>query len=356
MLPVPSILRVSLWLALLIAASAIPASAQHLADQILVRFPEETERIEYAKSSDLRRLPEYAQLRTRFLGPRLQAMDAALSDLGIQDADIQEIAIGWRLLKRADSPNRAEQQTPEAPSPRDATEDSPGPREWPMAIFGLLNGRFVAAQVAEKADANRVPRVSFGERKAYCTGGKLAEACLMLLDESLAAFGDRESLRHLLEVREGRRSSLGADRRFTRLIDAANRGAAIWGIATGPSIVDGLLAWTPGRDQMQMPWGKVFERVQAMTYRVELSDRMNVAIRLECDSPESARLISALLTALQSLQATLWRVQAPSRTNPLAAMEITSDYKVSILRLVTTSKTLLESALFPGPGNQAAGR
>lgn len=350
MLRITRITRVSLLLSFFALAAARGAPAQNLADQILVRFPSETVRIEYARSAELRRLPEYGELRTRFLGPRLKAMDAALAGLGIVDADIQEMAIGWRAQEQADAPDRAEEKALEASSQMDAALGGAQPKEWPMAIFGLLYGRFDAERIGENVVAQRIPRVPIGDREAYCTRGKVAEACLMLLDGSQAAFGDRASLQGLLEVQEGRRSSLGADRRFTRLLHVANRNAAIWGIATGPSIADGLLAWTPGREQMQVPWNKLFERVEAMTYRVEAGDRMTVAIRLECDSPESARLMSALLHGLQGLQAMLWKVQAPGGTNLLAAMEISSDYKVCLLRLVTTSRTLVESAFFQGSG------
>ena len=88
----------------LLAAVLLPAAllgptalrAQDLVKDALQSFPTQSVRLEYSNSAKLRKLPDYTVLRQRYLGPQLQKLEKSLSQLGIQESDVDELVLGWQ--------------------------------------------------------------------------------------------------------------------------------------------------------------------------------------------------------------------------------------------------------------------
>jgi len=317
------------------AASSTPC--QDLVDQILISFPAETSRIEYARPAALRRLPEYAGLRGQFLGLRLSAMDAALSTLGIEEGDIDEAALAW-----APRQGSAAQESPEAHEGNtDGNEPVDGRiRDLPTDLAGLLTGRFDQNRIAQFAAENSVVSIRMHEADAYCLGQKAAGACLVVLNESLAAFGEPAALRRLLETRLGVHGSLGADRRFTGLINEVDRYAPIWGIATGSTVPEWFRGWMPAQGQAPMDWANAFDSVEAFVYSIEAGEKLRLTASLKAESAEVAQKLQQLFSGVRTLLALFWQTQAPGQPNPLADLRVTTEGRVCVLTLAGTLKDI----------------
>ena len=110
---------------IILAALTIPLAAQgqDLVKESLASFSPQTVRVEYSRLTKLRSLPNYQNLRQRFVGPRLRAMEESFAKLGVQEGDIDEIVLGWR------------------------------PGSSMMELEGMVVGRFTAKGVSDRASA-----------------------------------------------------------------------------------------------------------------------------------------------------------------------------------------------------------
>lgn len=301
-----------------IAALVLPATirAQDIVKEALTSFPRETIRLEYSRPAQLRRLPDYDRLRQRYLGPRLQKLEASLSQLGIQESNIDELALGWQ--------SSAEE----------------------MDLEGLAVGRFDSQGVAERASARGLSSTPVADLKAYCLEPEADTACVMVLRNSLGAFGTFSSLNAMLEAREGRAFSLNSDDGFTKLIGEARTQAPIWGVAVGPAVADFFKAWMPGQKDLQLDWSSTFKTVEALAYSVEAAEKVHLDVKLDCTTPEEAMNLRQVLEGLKLLQKLAWQNQNPNLLNPFEAIEVDSRGRRIFLRL-TTAYAALEGAGAP---------
>ena len=162
--------RTILSLLVLIVLAGIPGFSQDFGATAMSGLPTQILRVEYSSPSKLRRLSNYQNLRGKFLGPRLQQLESALGQIGIREDDIDELMIGWK----------------------------PGDKE--MDLFGYASGHFDKAQVASRASADNLTPTPIAGQQAYCLSAGVAGTCVVILENSLGAFGPLASLTTLLEA------------------------------------------------------------------------------------------------------------------------------------------------------------
>jgi len=310
--------------------NASGAQCQELADQILTSFPVETNRIEYIRPAELRKLPNYAEIRGQFLGARLSAMDAALSTLGISEGDIDEAALGWTIRKphaQSDPTETREAGNTATGGPEDGIE------RMPTELYGFMTGRFDPASIAKSAWQNGAVSIRIRDVDAHCLGRKASGACLAVLSESLAAFGEPEALDRLLETRVGMRESLAGDRRFTRLVNEINKNAPVWGMATDKTVSEWFRGWMPGQGETQIDWTKAFDSVETFTYGIEVREKLNLTAKLTGKSNEDAKRLHQLFSAVRTLLTYIWQTRLPGQPCPLAGLEVKTDGRACVLEL-----------------------
>ena len=160
---------------------ALPGSVrgQDLVKEALGGFPSQTIRLEFSSPPKLRSLPNYASLRQRYIGPRLRKLVDELGQLGIHEEDISGLVLGWQ----------------------------PGSTE--MALYGFASGRFSAQAITESAQQRNMTPTPIAGKQAYCLEAGLAGTCVVVLQDSLGAFGSLTALTSILEAREGQNSKPG---------------------------------------------------------------------------------------------------------------------------------------------------
>jgi hypothetical protein len=290
---------------------------QDLGKGALASFPPETIRLEGSTPAKLRGLPNYASLRQRYMGPKLQKLEDALSQLGFREDDIDEMVLGMR----------------------------PGTAE--MDLYGFASGRFDARTLADRAAAQGLSATAVAGQSAYCLGASVSSPCVAVLSGSQGAFGTLTLLTSMLEARAGQAPALAANERFARLVSDAPTGSMIWGVAVGPAVGDWFRGWMPGQGNVQMDWASVFQGVDSLIYSVDAADKVNLNLKLNCQTPEAAASLRQVLEGLKLAQELAWQSQNSGRPNPYQAMEVELNGPQLSLRLVT-EYTSLEGVGGPG--------
>lgn len=303
------VLRAGFLLGLTLSCAA-GMNAQELVQQALTSFPRGTVRVEYSHPAVLRSLPDYTQLRQRYEGPRLRQLEDSYSQLGIQESDVQELVLGWRVA------------------------------EGKWAFFGLTSGDFDAKTMADRAATQGLAPVPMGDAKAYCLSAEASGNCVVLLGDKLGAFGTRASLAAILDTRQDKTPGLASDNAFMALLKEAESKAPIWGVATGPAVADWFRGWMPNQGELKLDWTQTFQSVQALTYSITPGDTVRLNVGMDCSTNESANSLRQVFEGLKMFQQIAWQNQHPGQPNPFQDLTVqTSDQRV-LLELHTPYSAL----------------
>ena len=298
----PALWRAGLILTIAcIFAAPRSLQAQDLIDSALSWFPSHITAFEFSDLSSLRTLPEYQNLRTRYLGRNLRTLEASLSRLGIQENDIDAMALGWQSLSKGKT-----------------------------QYEGIAAGRFDAATLDQRAVASGLTAHLVDGRKAYCFPSDPNSTCVAVIDDSLGAFGPLPVLEGMLKARDGDGPSLATNPQFTRLVRSAQSGDPIWGVALGMAVSQWFKAWMPAEKNLQMDWASAFSGVRSLLYHVQAIDNVKLNVTLNCASTQSASSVRQLLEGLKLVQQLAWHTANPTQPDPFQNVEVqAANQKVS---------------------------
>jgi hypothetical protein len=287
--------RTLLALVAVVITMGLPANnhAEDFVTTALSGLPTQTLRVESSSPEKLRKLSNYKTLREKFLGQRLQQLEATLNQIGIHEDDVNELLIGWK----------------------------PGDKE--MDLYGYAAGRFNKTMVANKAAAEGLTPTPISEQQAYCLTGGVAGTCVVILDNSLGVFGPLSTLAELLDAHSGVAPSLNSDARFTGLLNDVDKDAPIWGIALGGAVGDWFGAWlSTQQNTLNLDWSKVFEKVDSLTYAIDIGDKVNLNVKMNCQTAQDATTLRQVMDGLKMAQQLTWEQQNPNQPNPYSAMNV----------------------------------
>ena len=284
--------RCVLLLTVLMIVGGYPLAGADFVTTAMSGLPTQTMRVEYSSPSKLRKLPNFQGLRGKFLGPRLQALEGSLDQVGVSEDAIDELMIGWK----------------------------PGDKE--MDLYGFASGHFDKAGIARRAAGQNLTPTPISGQQAYCLTAGVAGTCIVILDNTLGAFGPLTSLTSLLDTRQGQLPNLNSDPRFTSLIGDVDKDAPIWGIALGGAVADWFGGWLSSQNAVKLDWGQVFGKVDSMTYTIDATDHVNLNLKLNCQTPEDASTLRQVLEGLKVAQQLSWAQQNPGHPNPYTSMNV----------------------------------
>lgn len=292
------------------------AAAQDIVKEALADLPAGTVRLEYSSPAKLRALPDYAALSQRFVGPRLQQLENSLAQLGVQQDDIDELVLGWQS------------------------------RGGGLDMTGLAQGRFSAQTVAQKAAAQGIAASPVGGTSAYCLGEGAAGNCIVILSDSLGAFGTIESLGEVMKARVGDATNAASDAAFARRVDEAKVDTAIWGVAVGPAIPDWFKGWLPSQNNLNLDWTTTFKTVEALNYSVAPTDKVRLDVKMNCTNSQAAGSLRQVMQGLKLIQQMAWQSQNPGAPNPFQSLQVDASGREVHMNL-TTEYAQLEAASLP---------
>lgn len=215
-----------------------------------------------------------------------------MDQVGVSEDAIDELMIGWK----------------------------PGDKE--MDLYGFASGHFDKAGIARRAAGQNLTPTPISGQQAYCLTAGVAGTCIVILDNTLGAFGPLTSLTSLLDTRQGQLPNLNSDPRFTSLIGDVDKDAPIWGIALGGAVADWFGGWLSSQNAVKLDWGQVFGKVDSMTYTIDATDHVNLNLKLNCQTPEDASTLRQVLEGLKVAQQLSWAQQNPGHPNPYTSMNV----------------------------------
>jgi hypothetical protein len=295
---------------LLAAVTAVPAPAQDLVKEALASFPLETIRIEYSSPAKLRQLPEYARLHERYLGPSLRNLEGHLASLGVRESDLNEIVFGWQ------------------------------PGGDGLSLEGLAYGQFDPQAMAQQAAASGIAATAVGSASAYCFGTTDISPCVAVLGRGLGGFGALAALRNMVAARGGETAGLSSSPSFSSLVNAANKDAPIWGVATGSAIEDWFKSGMPVQKNLPVDLGTVFKNVESLAYTVVPTDRVRVSVALACTSAAAAGTLRQQFETLRLFQKVAWQQQYPGVANPFEDLAVNASGSSLTLSMSTPYSAL----------------
>jgi hypothetical protein len=204
-----------------------------------------------------------------------------------------------------------------------------------MALYGFATGNFSAQAITQSAAQRNMAPTLVAGKQAYCLEAGLSGTCVVVLQDSLGAFGSLTALTAMVEARESQLPSLSSDNRFPSLVAGANKDAPIWGVAVGPAVADWFKGWMPNQGNLKMDWGKVFGDVNSLTYSVAAGDNVTLGVKMDCKSAASATSLRQVLEGLKLVQQIAWDSQNPGKPNPYQSMNVGMENNQVSLSLTT---------------------
>ena len=272
-------------MAILMVAAALPGSSRAgtLATDIIGLFPKELGEFAYADLKTARRFPWFAQLKDQMLPSRFRQFEQFLASAGI-DPNTQVDELAWAAATAV------------------AGEQ----------IVGVALGQFSPSAAEQFFKAQKLPitRVRGYTLFAFGSGVGPNDIFFFFLDSNTAAFGHRNILEKLIEVRFGTEEGLLRNEKFFRMIDEVNGRGVVWAVLDQGYTRLALQQLVP--EAAQFPEAtQLMGKIQALMIQIEADRGIEARFQAVCESPENANLFAALLQA-----GLLYRRYQENQSNP----------------------------------------
>lgn len=257
---------------MLAAVMLIPsrASAGTLGTDVIGLFPKDVSELAYADLKEARQHSWFLQLQQQMLPANYRQFEQFLRSAGI-DPDTQVDEIAWG----ATSANA----------------------QHPYEIAGVALGEFSPNSTEARFASQKIPSIEVHGYKlwAFGSGAGPNDIFFFFLDSNTAAFGQRDILQRLINVRFGGAESLLSNSDLFPLITAANaNGGVVWAVLDKANTQLALHQLLPQASQFPQA-SAILDRIHNMEIQVQAGDGVDAKFRAVCDSSEDANQLAAML-------------------------------------------------------------
>lgn len=268
------------WGALVALVLLVPSSlrGQSLAREALATFPADTHQITYVNLTQLRSLPDYQRVRVRLLGRQINDFQEFLRAAGTDlERDVEEVVLGWR-----------------------------GEATGRWGYFGVAQGSYQPDRIRQFFAQYELPVREYAGYELYVfgSGEDRADTFFCFLSTSLAAFGRRQDLRAMLDIRHRAQLALDSVATFVEWEAELEGTAPQWGIVTGRAAANHAIGWLSAGGKLAVDPSIVLGIIQAVLYRADWSGGLTTSAAIVCKDAETASALAQLLTA--------WRDSRPA--------------------------------------------
>jgi hypothetical protein len=268
-----------------VAALAVPkpALAGRLGPDIIALFPKEVGEFAYADLKKARTLKWFPQLQEQMLPERFRQFEKFLASAGV-DPNSQVDELAWGLVAEGLS------------SKTEGTGSSAVPTG--EEVVGVALGSYNPSSTEAYFKQQKLP--TFKARSytlyAFGTGSGPNDLFFFFIDSNTAAFGHREVLEKMVEVRFGGADGLMTNDKFFPLINEANGGGVVWAVLNPAYTRLAMQQLAPEVEQFPEA-AKLVSRMQNMIINVDASGSIDGKFQAVCGSTEDANTLGQLLQA-----------------------------------------------------------
>lgn len=262
-------------------ALPLPVSAGRLGPDIIALFPKEVGEFGYADLKKARQEKWFPQLKEQMLPERFRQFEQFLASAGI-DPNTQVEELAWGLV--ADAPDAKENNATYVPSGEQ--------------IVGVALGSFNPNSAEAYFKTQKLPTFkSHGYTLfAFGTGAGPNDLFFLFIDSNTAAFGHRNQLERLLEVRFGEEEGLLRNDKFFPLINEANGSGVVW-VVLNPAYTRLAFRQLAPEVEQFPDAAKLIARMQAGLISVAAGSSVDGKIQAVCGSVDDANTLAQLIPA-----------------------------------------------------------
>ncbi len=268
---------------LVTAILLVPASSRAgtLGIDIIGLFPKDVGEFAYADLKKARQLKWFPQLKEQMLPSRFRQFEQFLASAGV-DPNTQVEELAWALV--AAHASKPSNDTPGIPTGEQ--------------IVGVALGQFSpnAAEEFFKRQKLATRKVRGYTLFAFGSGVGPSDLFFFFLDSNTAAFGHRESLEKLIEVRFGAEEGLLRNDKLFPLINETNGRGVVWMVLDPAYTRLAMHQLVP--EAVRFPQAaQLVSSLQALMINIEASSGVEARFQAVCNTPDEANMFAAMLQA-----------------------------------------------------------
>jgi len=260
-----------------------PAKAGRLGTDVIALFPKEIGEFAYADLKKARSQKWFPQLQEQMIPERFRQFEKFLASAGV-DPNTQVDELAWGLVAEGMS------------SKTEGTGSSAVPtgEEVVGVALGSYNPNSTEAyfkqQKVPTAKARGYTLYSFG------SGSGANDLFFFFIDSNTAAFGHREVLEKMIDVRFGEEQGLLTNDRLFPLINEANGSGVVWAVLNPAYTRLAMQQLAPEVGQFPEA-AKLVSRMQNLIINVDASSGIDGKFQAVCGSTDDANTLGQLLQA-----------------------------------------------------------
>lgn len=282
-------------IALLVILTVVPtrSSAGALSTAVIGMFPKQVGEFAYADLKAARKYTWFPQIREQLLPSRFRQFEQFLSSAGI-DPNTQVEELAWAGITTSES----------------------GGEE----IVGVALGSFDPSSIEAKFKAQKLAVIESHSYHLYAfgSGTGAGDIFFVFIDSNTAAFGHRNALEKLIDVRSGGSESLMNNSQLFPLINEANGSGTIWAVLDQKYSHLAMQQLVPQANQFPQA-AAIVNRIHAMTISVDADRGVVAHFQAVCESVDDANLLAAAMQA-----GLMYRRYQEAQSNPDLARVIDS--------------------------------
>jgi len=290
-------MMVACTLLTLLAGAAKTARAGSLSADTIALFPKDTGEFAYADLKQARAMKWFPALKEQMLPERFRQFEKFLASAGV-DPNTQVEELAWGLV-------------PQAAAKQDAKATGAGVPQSEQ-IVGIALGNFNPDSTEAYFKQQKLATSKSRGYTLFAFGSGVGpdDLFFFFIDSSKAAFGHKQLLEKMIEIRYGGEEGLLSNDKLYTLINEVNGSGVVWAVLdpTYTRLAMGQLA--PEVEQFPEA-AKLVQQMQSMIISATASSGLEAKFQAVCGSTDDANTLSQLMTA-----GLLYKKYQASKDNP----------------------------------------
>jgi hypothetical protein len=280
----------------LLAAVARPAKAGSLSADTIALFPKNVGEFAYADLKQARTMKWFPALQEQMLPERFRQFEKFLASAGV-DPNTQVEELAWGLV-------------PQAAAKQDAKSAADVPESEQIVGIALGNFNPDSTEAYFKQQKLATSKSRGYTLFAFGSGVGPNDLFFFFIDSSKAAFGHKQLLEKMIEIRYGGEEGLLSNDKLFSLINEVNGSGVVWAVLD-PSYTRLAMAQLAPEVEQFPEAAKLVQHMQSMIISVTASSGLEGKFQAICAAPEDANTLSQLMTA-----GLLYKKYTASKDNP----------------------------------------
>jgi hypothetical protein len=286
---------------MLVAGAARPLKAGSLGADTIGMFPKEVGEFAYADLKKARTMKWYPALQEQMLPEKFRQFEKFLASAGV-DPNTQVEELAWGLVPQHDvAPS-------DVPAKKDPASGAPGAQSSAGAaasdvpeselIVGIALGTYNPDSTEAYFKQQKLPTAKSHGYTMFAFGSGVGpnDLFFFFIDSSKAAFGHRQELEKMINIRYGGEDGLLRNDKMYSLINEANGSGIVWAVLDSAYTRLAMGQLAPEVNQFPDA-AKLVQGMKSMIITANTGSGMDGKFQAVCNSPEDANTLSQLMTA-----------------------------------------------------------